>query len=296
MTDEPRIKIALQKKGRLFDDSASLLKSCGLHINISKDQLFCRVREMPIDILFVRDDDIPLLVETDKCDLGIVGRNLLTEYSCENPGSAGAIEEIMPLDFAQCTLSIAVPNGRTYNGPKDLEGLRIATSYPAILADFLKRNSINAEIVYLSGAVEIAPRVKIADVIFDLVSSGATLAANNMRAVESVLESEALLVRTARRLDDRLEEIISRLRKRIEGVIRAQNSKYVMLNCRRDAAERIAKLIPGAAAPSIMNLADPDMVAMHAVCNEEVFWETMEEIRAAGATGILVVGIEKMMG
>lgn len=294
MSDDARIKIALQKKGRLFDDSLSLLKSCGLHVNISKDALFCRVREMPIDILFVRDDDIPQLIDTGKCDLGIVGRNVLAEYRLETLGST--IEEIMPLDFAHCTLSIAVPNGRSYAGPRDLDGLRIATSYPAILADFLMRNQITAEVVHLSGAVEIAPRMKIADVIFDLVSSGATLTANNMRAVEDVLESEALLVRGAQRLDASAEDVITRLRKRIEGVIRAQNSKYVMLNCPRDAADRIASLIPGCNAPTIMDLNNCDMVAMHAVCDEEVFWETMEEIRAAGASAILVVGIEKMMG
>src|ERR1700692_3536174 len=157
---EQRITIALQKNGRLVEDSIGLLKHCGLHINTSKDELFCRVRELPIDILFLRDDDIPELINKAKCDLGIIGLNLLTEY-CLAEGNSPEIDVVMPLDFAQCALAIAVPNGRAYGSPKDLAGLKIATSYPAIVREFLRRNEIEANVIHLSGAVEIAPRLKV---------------------------------------------------------------------------------------------------------------------------------------
>lgn len=292
--DEIRLTMALQKKGRLIDDSLRLLKECGLHVNASRDELFCRVRELPIDILFLRDDDIPELITKDKCDLGIIGRNLLAEFVL-TPGNSPEIDTVMPLDFAHCELAIAVPNGRIYNGAKDLAGLRIATSYPALLSDFLRRKGIEATIIHLSGAVELAPRMKIADVICDLVSSGATLSANNLRPVETVLESEALLVRRRGKMAEARERTLSLLLTRLKGVIRAQNSKYIMLNCPRTAVERIAELLPGYGSPTVMELNREGMVALHAVCHEEVFWNTMEKIRAAGGSGILVVPIEKMM-
>jgi ATP phosphoribosyltransferase len=293
MTTE-RIRIALQKSGRLAEDGISLLKDCGLHIDRSKDQLFCRVQELPIDLLLVRDDDIPGFVSNGTCDLGIVGANVFAEKKAAGNGSFAATI-LERLGFSLCRLSIAVPEAGTIDAIADLADTTIATSYPNLLRDFLRQHKITAKTLVMTGSVEVAPRLKIADAICDIVASGATLAANNLRELTAVLQSEALLIRSAQIFSADKEETTRRLLSRMRGVSMAQDSKYIMLNAPRSAIEKITKLLPGCDSPTIMNLGKEGMVAIHAVCKEAVFWDTMEKLQAAGGTGILVLPIEKMM-
>jgi len=288
-----RIRIALQKSGRLADDSLGLLKDCGLHVDRSRDQLFCRIKELPIDLLLIRDDDIPGFVNNGICDLGIVGENVFLERRAANDSDfAAAILE--RLGFSQCRLSIAVPEKSGMSGIQDLSGKVIATSYPNILQRYLKSKNIEAQILHMRGSVEVAPRLKIADAICDIVASGATLAANNLCEIKAILQSEALLVRSSKRFSASKEATIRRLLARMRGALMAQDSKYIMLNAPRRAVQKIARLLPGCSSPTILALENKEMVSLHAVCKEAVFWETMEKLQEAGATGILVVPIEKM--
>jgi ATP phosphoribosyltransferase len=293
MTTE-RIRIALQKSGRLAEDGITLLGDCGLHIDRSKDQLFCRVQELPIDLLLVRDDDIPGFVSNGTCDLGIVGANVFAEKKAAGNGSFSATI-LERLGFSLCRLSIAVPEAGTINAIADLADTTIATSYPNLLRDFLRQHKLTAKTLVMTGSVEVAPRLKIADAICDIVASGATLAANNLRELTAVLQSEALLIRSAQIFSADKEETTRRLLSRMRGVSMAQDSKYIMLNAPRSAIEKITKLLPGCDSPTIMNLSKEGMVAIHAVCKEAVFWDTMEKLQAAGGSGILVLPIEKMM-
>lgn len=293
MTAE-RVRIALQKSGRLAEDSVNLLKNCGLHIATSKDQLFCRIKELPIDVLLVRDDDIPGFVSNGICDLGIVGENVFAEKKAAGNGSfAATISE--RLGFSTCRLVLAVPDTGAIKSVADLAGTTIATSYPNQLREFLKQNNITAKTLVMTGSVEVAPRLKIADAICDIVASGATLAANNLRELTTILQSQALLVRSAQTLPAGKEETIQRLLSRMRGVAMAEDSKYIMMNAPKSAVEAITRLLPGCDSPTIMNLSKEGMVAIHAVCKEAVFWDTMEKLQAAGGSGILVLPIEKMM-
>lgn len=293
MTTE-RIRIALQKSGRLADDSLNLLKSCGLHIARSKDQLFCRIKELPIDVLLVRDDDIPNFVNSGVCELGIVGENVFTEMSCGVEDFSATILE--RLGFSQCRLAVAVPDNGPIKAVTDLAGTTIATSYPHLLQDFLRRSNITAKTLVMMGSVEVAPRLKIADAICDIVASGATLAANNLRELTVVLQSEALLIRAAQPFSTEKEAIVHRLLARMRGALAAEDSKYVMLHADTDKLPAIVKLLPGSESPTILPLRGyTDKFAVHAVCRETVFWETMEQLQAAGASAILVLPIEKMM-
>jgi len=289
-----RIKIALQKNGRMAEDSLNLLKNCGLHVTRSRDQLFCRIKELPIDVLLVRDDDIPNFVNSGICDLGIVGENMFAEMQCASKNfSAIGLER---LGFSVCRLSIAVPENGPLTSIADLADTTIATSYPCLLQTFLKSQNIKAKTLVMKGSVEVAPRLKIADAICDIVASGATLAANNLRELTVVLQSQALLIRPAAQFSPEKEEIIHRLRARMQGTLTAEDSKYVMLHASKDKLNDIVKLLPGAESPTILPLqGQPDKVAVHAVCRESVFWETMERLQAAGASAILVLPIEKMM-
>lgn len=288
-----RIRIALQKSGRMADDSLELLKSCGLHVTRSRDQLFCRIKELPIDVLLVRDDDIPNFVNSGICDLGIVGDNVFSEMKCgEQTFSATVLER---LGFSQCRLSIAVPENGPITSIANLAGTTIATSYPHLLQVFLNANNIEAKTLVMTGSVEVAPRLKIADAICDIVASGATLTANNLKELQIVLKSEALLIRPEKQFSSEKEAIVNRLRARMQGALKAEDSKYVMMNAPRSAVEKISKLLPGCDSPTIMDLSKEGMVAIHAVCRESVFWETMERLQAAGASAILVLPIEKMM-
>ncbi len=296
--DEMRLKLAVQKSGRLTDPSLDLLTRCGLKLSRGKDQLMGFGENMPLDVLFVRDDDIPDLVQEDVCDLGLVGLNVLEENRLElaHKGTPARYQQLRPLDFGRCRLSIAVPDGMSFEGPGSLRGRRIATTYPYILSRYLRERDINAEIVTLSGAVEIAPRLGRADLICDLVSTGSTLQANHLREVETVLQSHAMLIRTPLALAPEKDEWVERLLMRIEGVQSVRESKYIMLHAPRDALPEIRKLLPGSESPTIIPLeGHPDRVAVHAVCRENVFWETLESLKKAGASALLVLPVEKML-
>ncbi|NLG74782.1 MAG: ATP phosphoribosyltransferase [Xanthomonadaceae bacterium] len=293
-----RLKVALQKSGRLTDNSLDLLVRCGLKYSRGKDQLMCYGENMPLDVLFVRDDDIPDLVQQDVCDLGIVGLNVIEEkrIAFEARGISPLFEQVMTLDYGRCRLSIAVPEGTEYKDARSLRGKRIATTYPNILGRFLREKDIEAEIVTLSGAVEIAPRLGRADFICDLVSTGSTLVANHLWEADTILESQAAIIRTPIPVPNEKQEWIRRLSLRIDGVQQVKESKYIMLHAPRAQLAEIRKLLPGSEAPTIMPLeGSTDKVAVHAVCRENVFWETLESLKSAGASAILVLPVEKMM-
>jgi ATP phosphoribosyltransferase len=298
MDKEARIKLAVQKSGRLTDPSVDLLTRCGLKLSRGKDQLMGYGENMPLDVLFVRDDDIPDLVQEDVCDLGLVGLNVLEEKRLELAarGSPARFEALRTLDFGRCRLALAVPVEHAYDGPQSLQGKRIATTYPHLLGVFLQQRHIQAQIVILSGAVEIAPRLGRADAICDLVSTGSTLQANHLREVETVLESHAVLIRTPVPLAAEKNEWVERLLLRVEGVQQVKESKYIMLHAPRSALPAIRRLLPGSESPTIIPLeGSPDRVAVHAVCRENVFWETLESLKKAGASALLVLPVEKML-
>jgi len=296
--DDTRLKLAVQKSGRLTDPSMDLLLRCGLKISRGKDQLMAYGENMPLDVLFVRDDDIPDLVQEDVCDLGLVGLNVLEEKRLElvAHGARARFQQIRTLDFGRCRLSLAVPDGVSYEGPSSLRGKRIATTYPYMLAHYLRERDVKADIVTLSGAVEIAPRLGRADLICDLVSTGSTLQANHLREVETVLESYAAIIRTPLALSAEKDEWVERLLMRIDGVQQVRESKYIMLHAPRSALPEIRRLLPGSESPTIIPLeGHPDKVAVHAVCRENVFWDTLERLKKAGASALLVLPVEKML-
>ena len=295
---EQRIKIAVQKSGRLTDHSIDLLERCGLKLTRSKDQLICYGENMPIDLLLVRDDDIPGLVGEDVCDLGIVGLNVVEEKRLNRAadGRPTEFKQIYELDFGHCRLALAAPEGTAYEGPKSLENKRIATSYTGLLNHFLADNNIDAEAVHFSGAVEIAPKLGRADYICDLVSTGGTLKANGLAEVETLLESEAIVIQTRKPLGDRRQALVDKILQRLDGVLQVRESKYIMLHAPKDALAKIHELLPGSEAPTVLRLdGNDDKVAVHAVCRENVFWETLENLKAAGASSLLVLPVEKML-
>jgi ATP phosphoribosyltransferase len=296
--DPSRLKLAVQKAGRLTEPSLELLARCGLKLARGKDQLMGFGENMPLDVLFVRDDDIPDLVQEDVCDLGVVGLNVLEEKRLELGARHldARFQGVRKLDFGRCRLSLAVPSSFEWRGMLSLHGRRIATTYPYLLARYLRDHKIDAEIVVLSGAVEIAPRLGRADLICDLVATGSTLQANHLREVETVLESHAVLIRTPVKLSPEKDEWVQRLLMRIDGVQQVHESKYIMLHASRDALAEIRKLLPGSECPTIIPLeGSPDRVAVHAVCRENVFWETLEALKKAGASALLVLPVEKML-
>ena len=297
-TLEQRIKIAVQKNGRLTEHSLDLLERCGLRFRQSKDQLFCYGENMPIDILLVRDDDIPGLVHDDVCDLGIVGLNVVAEKRLElgYAGKDALYKQVFEVDFGHCRLSLAAPEDAQYSGPEDLNNQRIATSYTTLLRNYLESRQVEAEIVYFSGAVEIAPKLGKADFICDLVSTGGTLTANSLREVETLLDSEAVIIQTLKPLAAAKQALVDKILKRLDGVLQVRESKYIMLNAPKAALDEISALLPGSEAPTVVPLdGSDDRVAVHAVCRENVFWETLENLKAAGATSLLVLPIEKML-
>ena len=289
---EPRLRIAIQKSGRLAERSLELINGAGLRAIRGANELLYRVENHPIDLLRVRDDDIPTFVDDNVAELGIVGYNVLKEHFPDKD-----LEQIiiMRLGFGSCTLKIAVPIGFDYQGPRSLQGKRIATSYPNILAKFLKDHGVTAEIVEMRGGVEVAPRMHIAEAICDLVSTGTTLEVNNLHAVELVLKSQAVLIRAPHAPPAGLEHIYDMVLRRFDGVSTSTGAKYIMCNAPKDRIEDITRLLPGAGSPTILNLADPAKVAIHSVREENVFWETLDSLKAAGASDILVLPIEKMM-
>ncbi len=286
--NETRLRLALQKSGRLNEKSIQLLERCGLNFEWAKDKLFCKCLNFPLDVMLVRDDDSPEYVEDGVCDLGIVGLNVLEEKIRD-----GSVTTLKRLGFGRCRLSIAFPNELPFSDWPSLSGLRIATSYPETLGRFLRDKSIEAEVVKISGSVEVAPALKIADAICDLVSTGATLRSNGLREVATILESESVLIQTKKREEN---SETARLVQRIDGVLKAAQTKYIMMNAPRAALPKIQALLPGLENPSILTLGgDGDRIAIHAVSHENIFWETMEKLKGAGASSILVLPIEKIV-
>jgi ATP phosphoribosyltransferase len=299
MTDKPsRIKIAIQKSGRLTEQSLDLLQRCGLKYTRGPDQLIAYGENMPVDVLLVRDDDIPGLVRDDVCDLGIAGLNIVEEKRLHflegEPGEPFRI--LRSLDYGHCRLAFAYPDGSPLRSAADLAGRKVATSYPSIVRDYLRRQGISATVVEFSGAVEIAPSLGRADAICDLVSTGATLIANKLREGETILESRAVLLQTPVQVPAGKTEWIGKLLQRVEGVMQVRGSKYIMMHAPKAALAQIAALLPGSEAPTVLPLdGRDDRVAVHVVCRENVFWETLESLKAAGATSVLVVPVEKML-
>jgi ATP phosphoribosyltransferase len=281
-----KLKIAIQKAGRLYDDSISLLKECGIDLRNVKDRLKTESDNFPLEVFFLRDDDIPQYVEDGVADVGIVGENVLYEKCRET-------EVLEELGFGKCRLSLAINKNEEY-GTNYLQGKRIATSYPVLLKQYLDKNQINAEIHEISGSVEIAPGIGLADVICDLVSSGSTLFMNGLKEVESILESQAVLVRNKELNEDRLK-LVGRLLFRIRSVKKATRNKYILLNAPNDQLQKIFELLPGMKSPTVLPLAEEGWSSVHSVLSEDEFWEKIEQLREAGAQGILVVPIEKMI-
>ena len=281
------LKIAIQKSGRLHEDSVKLLKDCGIDLKNGVNKLKTEADNFPLEIYFLRDDDIPQYVEDAVADIGIVGENVLFEKNKE-------IQVVEKLGFGKCRLSIAVGRKEDYNNASYLQGKRIATSYPVLVEKFLKDKKVDAEIHEISGSVEIAPGIGLADAIVDLVSSGSTLFMNGLKEVETVLNSEAVLVKNAS-LSEQQQQLLDKLLFRIRAVRKARNNKYILLNAPNDRLKQIIDLLPGMKSPTVLPLAEPGWSSVHSVLNENEFWEIIEKLKAAGAQGILVVPIEKMI-
>lgn len=283
------LKIALQRKGRLADASRSLLHSLGLEFEYSDGRLFSSCSNFPLDLLFLRDDDIPEYVQEGVADLGIVGHNILHEQRAQ-------VVRLESLGFSSCRLCLAVPRKGSIRSLNELNGCRIATSYPNSLKRFLEDNRIEAEIIRISGSVEIAPSLNVADAICDLVSTGSTLRLNDLEVIETVLESEAVLIGFPDSFKDEARSTaIERLRIRVQGTLRARRTKYVMMNAPKEALPRIRDILPGMKSPTVMPLADENMLAIHTAVPEEVFWDVIERLKTSGAQDILVVPVEKMV-
>ncbi|MGE7776865.1 ATP phosphoribosyltransferase [Chitinophaga sp. NPDC101104] len=282
-----KLRIAIQKSGRLHEDSIKLLKECGIDINNGVNKLKTEATNFPLEVFFLRDDDIPQYVEDGVADLGIVGENVVLEKGYP-------LETVEKLGFGKCRLAMAVPKSMEYATVQDLHGKRIATSYPVIVNDFLKKAGIQAEIHEISGSVEIAPGIGLAEAICDLVSSGSTLFMNGLKEVETVLRSEAVLVANSK-LTAEQKTLLAKLVFRIQAVKKAKNTKYVLLNAPNDKLPEIIGLLPGMKSPTVLPLAEAGWSSVHSVLNENDFWDIIESLKAAGAQGILVVPIEKMV-
>jgi ATP phosphoribosyltransferase len=289
-----RLRVAIQKSGRLSEKSLDILKSCGLSFARSKDKLFWYGRDFPVDVLLVRNDDIPRMLLDGVCELGIVGENIAREVMLERD-SESELKRLRKLGFGHCRLSIAVPENSDIDAVSKLAGLRIATSYPALTRHLLEQQGVSTEIVKLSGSVEIAPGLGTAEAISDLVSTGTTLRANHLVELDELYISEAALYGRVNDISAEKQALLDRLLARLEGVMQARESKYVMLHAPREALERITELLPGVEHPSVMPLEGSDRIAIHAVCGEAVFWEHLEALKAEGASAILVLPVEKML-
>ena len=292
-----RLRIAIQKSGRLAEPARSLLAACGLSWRQSRDKLFCYGETLPVDLLLVRDDDIPGLIADGVCDLGIVGRNELDEQAAERRrnGLPDAYQALRGLNFGQCRLMLAVPEDWEWRGVEQLAGLRIATSYPAILADWLERQGVQAQVVELSGSVEIAPRLGTADLICDLVSSGATLAANQLKPVLDIMQSEAVLAGPAQPFGDVRAELADLLLRRMDGVLRIRDSKLLLFQAPRDAVKQLLQLLPDAEPPTMCAVDGADTLALQALCHGAMTWQRLEDLKRAGARGLMVLPVERML-
>lgn len=282
-----RLKIAVQKSGRLLEDSLKLLKECGIRIDNGKDQLKAQARNFPIDVLYLRNSDIPQYVHDGVADIGIFGENTFIE-------KGKTLDKILSLGFSKCRLSIAVPKNSNYTGPDFLNGKRIATSYPNSLRLFLEKNKLNADIHEISGSVEIAPNIGLADAICDLVSTGSTLFKNGLEEKDIILQSEACIF-ASRKMTVDTQAIFDKLLFRIKSVLAARNNKYLLMNAPEESVEKIIEILPGMKSPTVMPLATPGWNSIHTVIAEDRFWEIIDQLKANGAQGILVVPIEKMI-
>jgi ATP phosphoribosyltransferase len=281
------LRIAIQKSGRLYEDSVQLLKECGIDLRNVKDRLKTVSENFPIEVFFLRDDDIPEYVEDGVADIGIVGQNVLLEKGRK-------VDIIEMLGFGKCRLSVAVPKAMDYSGVQSLQGKRIATSYPQLVKQFLQSNNVEASIHEISGSVEIAPGIGLADVVADLVSSGGTLFMNGLKEVEVILDSQAVLVANTK-IDADKKEILDKLLFRMRSVRKAKKSKYVLMNVPNENLDQVIALLPGMRSPTVLPLAESGWSSVHSVLSEDEFWDRIEKLRGAGAEGILVVPIEKLI-
>jgi ATP phosphoribosyltransferase len=282
------LRIAVQKSGRLTDKTLNLLEGIGLRFDDYKRSLLIKCRNFDVELLLIRDDDIPEYVQDGICDLGFVGANTVAEDESD-------VTILKGLDYGVCRLSIAAPKNGGIQTPADLEGKRIATSYPVLTRKYLESNKVSADIVTLSGSVEIAPRLEVADAITDLVSTGGTLKANGLVELDTIFNSETQLVKTNKPLSEGKQALIKKFLQRIEGYQKAEKSRYIMMNAPQESVDKIKKIIPSLKSPTVMPLADNGMVAIHTVITITTFWDLMEELKSAGATGIVVLPIESMI-
>ncbi|RUO26181.1 ATP phosphoribosyltransferase [Aliidiomarina minuta] len=299
MSTSNRLTIAIQKSGRLSKESINLLAACGVKFNMHEARLMVHSTSHPIDLLRVRDDDIPGLVMDGVVDLGLVGENVLEEESLEREmkKQASQYRSLRRLDFGHCRLSIALPTEQTFSNIQDLDGLKIATTYPRLLERYLGEQGVKAKAVMLTGSVEVAPRAGLADAVCDLVSTGATLEANGLREQQVIFRSQVQLIQRCEELSDTKQQMIDKLLARIDGVQLAKESKYIMLHAPKNKLKEVEDILPGAERPTILPLSHTDeIVAIHVVSTETLFWETMEKLKALGCSSILVLPIEKMMG
>ena len=293
-----RLRIAIQKKGRLSKESQALLKKCGVKFNVMGERLVVHSENMPIDLLLVRDDDIPGLIMDGVVDLGFIGENELEEVRLDRKALGEPYEfvQLRRLDFGGCRLSIAIDKDEEYNGHQDLAGKRIATTYPQLLKAYMDEVGVPFSTCMLTGSVEVAPRAGLADAIADLVSTGATLEANGLKEAEIIFKSKATLIQRTGEFDADKVALIEKLLTRMQGVQQAKESKYIMLHAPAEKLDQIKALLPGAEDPTVLPLsADKQKVAVHLVSTENLFWETMEQLKELGASSILVLPIEKMM-
>jgi ATP phosphoribosyltransferase len=282
-----KLKIAIQKSGRLHDDSLKILKDCGISVDNGKDQLKASVLNFPMEILYLRNSDIPQYLEDGVADVAIIGENVLIETQKE-------LEVVEYLGFSKCRLSVAVPKRESYKSVDELEGKRIATSYPNTLKEFLTKNSINAELHIISGSVEIAPNIGLADAVCDLVSSGSTLFNNGLKEVEKILDSEACLA-ISPAIEKGKKQILDDLLFRIRAVLKARRSRYILLNAPNDKIEEISSILPVLKSPTVLPLVTKGWSSLHSVINKDDFWRVIDKLKAAGAEDILIIPIEKMV-
>ncbi len=282
-----KIRIAIQKSGRLNEDSLRILKDCGISIDNGKDQLKASSRNFPMEVFYLRNGDIPQYLRDGVVDIAIIGENVLIEKGVD-------IEFVEKLGFSKCKVSLAVPKSMTYDSVKDFEGKKIATSYPNTVQNYLKTKGVNADLHIISGSVEIAPNIGLADAICDIVSSGSTLFKNNLKEVEVMLNSEAVLA-VSPKIDEARKKLLQKLQFRIQSVLRARQSKYVLLNAPNEKLNDVINLLPGMRSPTVLPLAEEGWSSVHTVINKDKFWEVIDELKQAGAEGILVCPIEKMV-
>ena len=282
-----KIKIAIQKSGRLHEDSVQILKDCGISIDNGKDQLKAETRNFPMEVMFLRNGDIPQYLRDGVVDIAIIGENVLIEKGKD-------IEIAEKLNFSKCKVSLAVPKDFEYNSIQDLDGKKIATSYPNTVNEYLKTKGIKAELHQISGSVEIAPNIGLADAICDIVSSGSTLFKNNLKEVEVMLKSEAVLA-VSPTISEENKSILNKLIFRIRAVLKARNSKYVLLNAPNEKLDDIVRILPGMRSPTVLPLAEEGWSAIHTVIEQDKFWDIIDELKSEGAEGILVCPIEKMV-